>query len=65
LNVEQCKRAEEVFITLTSAEVTPVIHMDQSEIGNGKPGAVTRRLQEAFREYVQRQRAVQHSAIKP
>lgn len=50
------KEAEEIFITLTSGEVTPVVRADQKEIGAGKPGAITRRLQKSFCQYVQSQR---------
>ena len=44
--------AEEVFVTGTSAEVTPVVRLDGRPVGNGEPGAVTRRLQGAFRTMV-------------
>ncbi|MGH7490949.1 MAG: D-amino acid aminotransferase [bacterium] len=51
--LSELKKAGEVFITFTSGEVTPVVSIDQSEAWNGRPGVITRRLQEAFREYVQ------------
>jgi branched-chain amino acid aminotransferase len=40
--------ADEVFMTGTAAEVTPVRSVDRKPVGNGKPGAVTRALQKAF-----------------
>jgi branched-chain amino acid aminotransferase len=40
--------ADEVFFTGTAAEVTPVREVDSRRIGEGKPGKVTRQLQEAF-----------------
>jgi branched-chain amino acid aminotransferase len=40
--------ADEVFMTGTAAEVTPVRSVDRKPVGNGKPGAVTRVLQKAF-----------------
>ncbi len=55
--VSEFKHADEAFITLTSGEITPLIRIDQNEIGEGRPGPVTRRLQEIFREYVQAQKA--------
>ena len=40
--------ADEVFMTGTAAEVTPVRSVDRKPVGNGKPGEVTRALQKAF-----------------
>jgi branched-chain amino acid aminotransferase len=41
---------DEVFITGTAGEVTPVIEIDKRVIGNGKPGPITRKVQKAFSE---------------
>lgn len=43
--------ADEVFLTGTAAEAVPVVNYDSRDIGNGKPGANTKRLIEAFRKY--------------
>jgi branched-chain amino acid aminotransferase len=40
--------ADEVFFTGTAAEITPIRSVDRIEVGNGKRGPVTQRLQEAF-----------------
>jgi branched-chain amino acid aminotransferase len=40
--------AEEVFLTGTAAEITPVRDIDHRKIGRGEAGPVTRRLQESF-----------------
>ncbi|MEO7432897.1 MAG: branched-chain amino acid transaminase [Dokdonella sp.] len=40
--------AEEVFMTGTAAQITPVRSVDRKDVGNGKPGPVTRQLQQAF-----------------
>jgi branched-chain amino acid aminotransferase len=40
--------ADEAFFTGTAAEVTPIREMDNRIIGNGKRGAITRRLQSIF-----------------
>ncbi|HLO61948.1 MAG TPA: branched-chain amino acid transaminase, partial [Azonexus sp.] len=40
--------ADEVFLTGTAAEITPVVEVDGRRIGPGKPGAVTRLLQERY-----------------
>lgn len=42
--------AEECFLTGTAAEVIPVIKVDGRQIGNGKPGRVTLKLINEFRE---------------
>ena len=42
--------ADECFLTGTGAEVVPVIGVDGRAIGDGRPGAITRRLLEAFQE---------------
>jgi len=44
--------ADEVFLTGTAAEVTPVREVDGRTIGDGKPGAITLELQKAFFEIV-------------
>ncbi|HZN53987.1 MAG TPA: branched-chain-amino-acid transaminase [Candidatus Polarisedimenticolaceae bacterium] len=41
--------ADEVFLTGTGAEIMPVISVDGRQIGDGKPGALTKKLMEAFR----------------
>jgi branched-chain amino acid aminotransferase len=40
--------ADEVFLTGTAAEITPVREIDHRKIGRGEAGPVTRRLQESF-----------------
>ena len=40
--------ADEAFFTGTAAEVTPIRALDDRQVGDGRPGAVTRRLQELF-----------------
>jgi branched-chain amino acid aminotransferase len=43
--------ADEVFLTGTAAEIIAVIEVDKRQIGDGKPGATTRKLEAAFREF--------------
>lgn len=40
--------ADEVFLTGTAAEVTPIREIDDRPIGNGMPGEVTREIQETY-----------------
>ena len=43
-------RADELIMLGTTTEVMPIVQMNDRQIGDGKPGPVTRRLQKAFRE---------------
>ncbi len=45
---EQLYAAEEIFMTGTAAEVTPVRQVDHMSIGNGGCGPLTRQIQDAF-----------------
>jgi branched-chain amino acid aminotransferase len=40
--------ADEVFMTGTAAEITPIRSVDRKPIANGRPGPITRALQDAF-----------------
>jgi branched-chain amino acid aminotransferase len=44
--------ADEVFLTGTASEVTPVREIDDRRIGDGQVGPITRRLQERYFEVV-------------
>jgi branched-chain amino acid aminotransferase len=44
--------ADEVFLTGTAAEVTPVRSIDGRDVGTGKPGSVTRQAQGLFSDLV-------------
>jgi branched-chain amino acid aminotransferase len=43
--------ADEAFLTGTAAEVVPMVTLDERPIGTGKPGDVTHRIMDAFREH--------------
>jgi branched-chain amino acid aminotransferase len=47
-------RADEVLLTASTIEVLPVVRVEGARIADGKPGAVTRTLQERYREHVAR-----------
>lgn len=49
--------ADEVFLTGTGAEVIPVVEIDGRPIGDGKPGAVTRGMMEAYAKLTRSQGA--------
>lgn len=40
--------ADEIFLTGTAAEITPVRSVDRIAVGNGKRGDITRQLQDSF-----------------
>jgi branched-chain amino acid aminotransferase len=42
--------ADEVFLTGTAAELTPMRSIDDIDIGDGKPGEVTRAVQKVFED---------------
>ena len=44
--------ADECFLTGTAAEIVPVVRIDSRDIGDGKPGPVTRRLLAMFRAHI-------------
>ncbi len=44
--------ADEVFLTGTAAEITPVREVDMRTIGNGTPGPITKRIQQKYSDLV-------------
>jgi branched-chain amino acid aminotransferase len=44
--------SDECFLTGSGAEVIPVVKLDGREVGNGKPGPITKRVLESFRKRV-------------
>lgn len=53
ITLQEVYNADECFLTGTAAEVCPVVEVDSRPIGDGKPGATTQRLMEAFRDLTQ------------
>jgi D-alanine transaminase len=52
LKRDDLAEVSELFLTGTTSEVLPVVRVDGRPIGDGRPGPITRRLQEAYREAV-------------
>jgi branched-chain amino acid aminotransferase len=52
LFMEDVYGADECFLTGSAAEVVPVVQVDESQIGNGTPGPITRDLMKRFRALV-------------
>ncbi len=44
--------ADEVFLTGTAAEITPIINVDHKKIGNGKVGEITKDMMSTYDEIV-------------
>ena len=51
LSITELYSAEEAFTTGTMGELTPVLEADGREIGDGKPGKLTRTMQDLHRTY--------------
>jgi branched-chain amino acid aminotransferase len=55
--------ADEVFMTGTAAEVTPIREVDDRAVGNGRPGPVTAELQKLYAEVTTRRRAAERGWV--
>lgn len=49
-SLEEAKAADEAFITSASAFVMPVVEIDGTALGSGRPGPVSQRLREIYLE---------------
>jgi branched-subunit amino acid aminotransferase/4-amino-4-deoxychorismate lyase len=52
--VARLRRAHEVLLTASTVEVLPVVRLDGRPVGTGRPGPVTRLLQERYAAHVAR-----------
>jgi branched-chain amino acid aminotransferase len=57
--------AEEVFVTGTAAELTPIKEVDDRKIADGKPGEITMALQKAFDDAIYGRSAQYHEWLDP
>jgi branched-chain amino acid aminotransferase len=55
LTAEQLKSSAEVFLTNSMMEIMPVTRIERGAIGDGRPGAITRRLAALYSECVARE----------
>ncbi|HET9438761.1 MAG TPA: aminotransferase class IV [Longimicrobiales bacterium] len=51
IHMSQLDRVDELFLSGTTTEIMPISRLDNRLIGEGKPGPVTRKLQEAFKRW--------------
>jgi D-alanine transaminase len=47
-SVDEAKQAKEAFLTSASAFVTPIVNVDGTMVGDGKPGPVSQRLRALY-----------------
>jgi len=52
ISKEELKKADEVFLTGTAAEITPVIKIETKKIGDGKVGERTKQIMNTYSEIV-------------
>jgi D-alanine transaminase len=50
IKTDEIPMLSELFLTGTTADVMPVVRLDEKPVGNGKPGELTRRLQRVLSE---------------
>jgi branched-subunit amino acid aminotransferase/4-amino-4-deoxychorismate lyase len=51
-NLSNLPELDEAFLSSSSRGIVPVVGIAGQRIGDGRPGPVTRRLQEAYESYV-------------
>ena len=49
---KELKFADEIFLSGTAAEITPIIKLDKKKIGDGKVGKITKSLMTSYAEIV-------------
>ena len=55
LGVKEMLEADEIFLTSSTMGIRPVVGVEKHVVGDGKPGAVTRKLMSAYQELLQRE----------
>ncbi|UQZ82736.1 D-alanine aminotransferase [Paenibacillus konkukensis] len=50
--LDDLNNADEVFLSSTTMEITPIVSIDRKPVGSGAPGPVTRKLQSAFEHLI-------------
>ena len=57
--------ADEVFFSGTAAEITPIRSVDRCQIGAGKRGPITEKIQKKFFSYVKGEEPDTHNWFSP
>ena len=53
--VEEVLRADEVFLSGTTVEVTPIVEVEENKISGGTPGEVTKKLQQLIKDEIEKE----------
>ncbi|MGG7621068.1 D-amino-acid transaminase [Bacillus coreaensis] len=53
--VEEVLRADEVFLSGTTVEVTPIVEVEKKKISEGTPGEVTKKLQQLIKDEIEKE----------
>lgn len=53
--IDELVDADEVFMSSTTAEVMSIVEIDEKKVNNGKPGPITKQLQELFEKEIEKQ----------
>jgi len=51
INEKELYDADELMLSGTTVEITPIVQLNQKIIGTGSPGPMTRKIQELFRKF--------------
>ncbi|MBG9789910.1 MULTISPECIES: D-amino-acid transaminase [Brevibacillus] len=51
-SVNFAQMSDELFITGTTSEITPIVELQGAPVGDGKVGSIVRRLQKAFEDHI-------------
>ena len=52
ISKHQLINADEIFLSGTAAEITPIIKIERRKIGDGKPGLMTKMIMETYSDIV-------------
>ncbi len=44
--------SDEIFLTGTAAEITPITKIDHKKVGSGKPGPITKKIMKTYDDLV-------------
>jgi D-alanine transaminase len=53
--VEEVLQADEVFLSGTTVEVTPIVEVEEKKISGGIPGEVTKKLQQLIKDEIEKE----------